>query len=235
MVTENRNRQAWLILILFLLLHAILGPSIEHLFSRQMAEQYGVPLQWLLLAWTAVWLLSPWLVRRKPAIAIVLVFGVAAAVAAAGTFGGSGRFVSSMLLADYAVWVFALTSAFLLTRECCRKSYSPRRFLTWLALWLILSVAVGLACEVVWFLLPRLIGKQMDWSTALNLLPRIGIGCLMEAIALYVLNLPFMCLAFWCPTYRDRFHGLLHLSRYQVPATPAADTHVIDAAGLTRS
>lgn len=222
---ENRNRQAWLILIPFLLLGEVLLPAIERLAPRQMAEQYGIPLQWLLLALTTVWLVSPWLARRRAAIAVVVVATVAAVIATAGTFGGD-RFVSRYSLAEYAVWVLALVSAFLLSRLCCRRRYSRRRFLTWLAIWLVPSVFIGSACGVTWLLWTRLVDARTVWSTIFELLPRLGLYCLCFAGVLYVLNLPFLCLAFWCPAYQLRFERLLRLPREETWATTPPDASI---------
>ena len=133
LVKENRNRQAWLILIPFLLLSEILWPWIERLFSLLSAGAalwYCDPFQWLLVAWTAVWLLSPWLARRRPAVAFVLALGLAAMVniaAQIAVYQDEWRFVVTPLT-NYVIFIFALLLAFVLSGLCCRKTYRPGVF-----------------------------------------------------------------------------------------------------------
>ena len=82
-------------------------------------------------------------------------------------------------------------------RLCCRKNYRPRRFLVWLVPWLVVGVIVGITCEFAWLLLPRYLAGS--GPPILALLPRLALIGLCEAGILYVLNLPFMILAFRCP------------------------------------
>ena len=72
LVKDNRNPQALLVLIPFSLLSEILWPWIAYFLAILSVDttQISYPFQWLLVAWTALWLLSPWLMRLRPAVAI---------------------------------------------------------------------------------------------------------------------------------------------------------------------
>ena len=231
LVRENRNRQAWLILIPFLLLSEILWPWTERIlttFSLR-AERYGLPIQWLVVVWTAVWLISPWLARRRPAMAFVLVLMFAAMVGIVAEFCLHqymyvnelqipyfiGLYVSQT---TYLVGILALLLAFTLSALCCRRTYRPRRFLVWLASWLLASVFVGIIGESVW-----MFSESGRFPPIQVLLLRLGLMSLCMAGILYLLNLLFMILAFRCPMYRDRFHKLLRLPEYVPPTTTLSD------------
>jgi hypothetical protein len=210
LVKENRNRSAWLILIPFLLLGEVAWPCAVRLFSlpSSVEEQYGLPLQLFLVAWSAIWLLSPWLARRRPVTAFLLVVVFAAMVGIGGQFGVFHRLYFAFELSMYLTAALALPAAFVISRWSCRKHFRPKRFIAWLVPWLILGVIAG---ETSWIL--NLLGRSPQgwWVPAFALLLRVWIFAICMAGILYLLNLPFMYLAFHCPLYRDRFHKLLRL------------------------
>ena len=193
------------------------------MLSPNGADLYGLPFQWLLVAWTAVWLVSPWLARRSAVVALTLALGLAALVGAAGEVGASGRLAFTISLTDYAVWVFALGIAFVLSGLSCRRTYRPRRFLAWLVPWLIVGAAVGVTCKMLLVLAPRFFDQHAVKPPALLLLSVLALVSLGTAGALYLLNLPFMYLAFRYPLYRDRFHKLLRLPESVPPAATSSD------------
>lgn len=216
-VRENRNRSAWLILIPFLALGEVIWPWTVRLLSlpSRTGSDYGLALHWLLVAWTAIWLMSPWLARRRPAAAFVLAAAIVAIVGFAGQLGSllgldiPFGFVQRMFLGEsimmYLISAFALLVAFVLSGRSCRRRYSPERFLAWLAPWLFLGILAGCMSVYAWMYL--------------SILLQLSIVSLCLAGILYLLNLPFMYLAFRCPEYRDRFHRILHLPEYRKPAS----------------
>ena len=219
LVKENRNRQAWLILVPFLLLSEIFRPWIERvlLMLGGGAGRNSLPLQWLVFVWTVVWLVSPWLARRRLAVAFVLVPAFAVSVGFVAEFAlyqfmyvnrlEFPRYFYGMLSQDtYLVAIFAMLLAFTLSALCCRRTYRPRRFVLWLAFWLFVSVVVGMTGDAVWIFY-----KLGRLDILPSRLPLVGLMSLCMAGALYLFNLPFMVLVFRCPLYRDRFHRLLRL------------------------
>jgi hypothetical protein len=233
LIKENRSRQAWLILIPFLLLSEILRPwteSILRTLSSRAEQTYGLPLQWLVVVWTAVWLTSPWLARRRPAVAFVGVLMCAAIVGIVAEFClHQTMYVNELQVpyfvglhvsqAIYWIGISALSLAFVLSSLCCRKRYGPTRFLVWLALWLSIGVAVGMIGEVVW-----MAWKNGRLASLPYRLPRVALVSVCMAGLLYVLNLPFMILAFRCPMYGDRFRKLLRLPERVQPAAIVSDS-----------
>lgn len=221
LVKENRDRRALTILIPLLLLSEVLWPWIERLLScsGMNPDQLGPPLQWLLAAWTAVWLLSPWLARRRPILAFALAWLLTAGIGAAAETGLYRRLVVGEALMIYLVCTFALLTAFALSGLCCRNNYRPRRFLIWLAPWLVVGVIAGFMFELV----RSLVGRGLPPSGLPYLLPRVAVVSLCTAGVLYVLNLPFMYVLFRCPLYRDRFQKLLRLQPVAPPTTGEPD------------
>lgn len=207
LVRENRNRSAWLILIPFLLLGEVIWPWTVRLLalSSGAERRFGLPLQWLLVAWTALWLLSPWLARRRP---VPAVFFVAALVTMVGIAAQLGVFLGGES-STYLIAATALPAAFVLTRWSCRKNYRPRRFLAWLGPWLAVGVIAAWSCDTICVFASQADGRLA--SSLLRILPQLAVVSVCLAGILYLVNLPFMYLALHCPAYRDRFHKVLRL------------------------
>jgi hypothetical protein len=225
LVKENRTLQAWTILIPFLLLSEILWNWIERLLLLFMPagamDHTGHSLQWFLVAWTALWLISPWLARVPRLLSFVLAAAVVALIGIGAQFAVDRRVHLSLTLTDYGVLAYSLLLAIALGRMSCRKRYSPRRFLAWLVPWMIVGASVGIAGEIAATLLPQyLAGRGPPFFL---LLPRLAIGCLCVAAIIYVLNLPFMILVFRVPEYRKRFENVLRLPPRACPAAVPAD------------
>jgi hypothetical protein len=225
LVKENRNREALMVLVPFVLLSELLWPWIAYFLAVLSVDtgQIAYPFQWLLVAWTALWLLSPWLSRLHPALAISLALALAATVGAAAEFGLSQRLVFSPALMNYAILAFGLLLAFLLSGLCCRRKCTPGRFLLWLAPWLILGVALGAIAELV-----RVYACGYGLAplpAVADLIPGLMVSSLCFAGALYLLSLPYMYLALHSALYGERFHKTLRLPEYVPPAEapPEAD------------
>lgn len=217
LVKENRNGSAWLVLIPFLALGEVVWPWVVQLLSVPSAivNQIELPYQSFLVAWTALWLLGPWLARRRPALALLLSLALVAAVTIVAEVG--------VTLADpylyahlYPIWfmrdviyIMPLPVAFALSAACCRRSYTPRRFMIWLAFWLIAAVFSGAVLQTLYHDLSRLRG--LAGPPVLAQLPQMLLGSAYVAAVLYLLNLPYMYLAFRCAMYRDRFRAALRL------------------------
>ena len=218
LVKENRNREALAILFPFILLSEILWPWMAYLLALLSVDTSHVsyPYQWLLVTWTALWLLSPWLARFRPGPAVVLALVLAAIVGVAAEFGLSQSVGVSPALMNYAILVVALLLAFVLSAICCRRSYSPQRFLLWLVPWLIVGVALGAIGDLV-----RVYASsygRVVLPPVTQLLPGLVVSCLSFAVALYVLGLPYLYLAFYSALYQQRFHQILRLPEYVPPA-----------------
>jgi hypothetical protein len=213
---ENRSRQAWMILIPLSVLAAFVWPLIVGLLSMRSDDsvRYGIQFDALIASWAVVWLLgvrlSRWhgMLSFSMALAVMLLVGAASGCLRFG-------FWSRFQFIEYAVPVAALVLAMSLSACCCRRAFRPVRFLAWLAFWVVLGVLAGLAAEVV-YVLAR---GDVEFSRIADYWGRLAVKLSVAALCLggilYVINLPFMVLAFKCPVYRDRFHAVLRLPKDQ--------------------
>jgi len=219
LVKDNRSRQAWTILIPFLLLTEIVWPMARFLWPVLLGQQQDLLFQALVTAWTALWLVSPWLARCRPAAAIVLVLGLAATLGVVAQLGVYRRLDSGPFLPGYSALILALVLAFVLCGVSCRKTFRPGRFLAWLLLWLPLGVGLGIGCTFAWWNWHAAHSSWWDLHLLYFILSQFALWSLCIAGILYVVNLPFMYLAFRCPPYWDRFHRLLRLPTRPPPTT----------------
>ncbi len=228
LVKENRHQQALTILLPFFLLSEVLWPWIAYLFALLAVDTrpFSYPFQWLVVAWTALWLAGPWLARVRPALGFVLALVLAAMVGLAAEFGLWQRLRFDPPLTNYAVMAFALLLAFVFSTFCCRHRYTPRRFLAWLVPGLIVGVALGPIGKAIW-LYANFAGAATFPPVSVLLL-RMTVFSLCLAGFLYLLNLPFMYLVFYCPLYGERFHKVLRLPEY-VP-TVKTEQEIVDGA-----
>ena len=203
LLKENRNWQAWTILIPFLLLTDILWPWIELALFRQISFSW----HWLITVWTVMWILSPWLSRLRPIIAIVLSIVIAAVFGVAAQFGVYGGWsLPCNNLAFYGVGILALLSAFVLSGQRCRQKHHPRRFMVYLVPCLMIGTAAGFL--IVFCATARV--SSFPGITFFGLFV-FGVETLLFTAIWYLLNLPFMILAFRCPLYRRRLYEILRL------------------------
>jgi hypothetical protein len=109
----------------------------------------------------------------------------------------------------YGVCVLILLLAMMLASFSCRRDYYPARFLRWLAFWI---GAVFVAVALLWMLFGLLwmlmalsfVGKLSVGDIAM-ILSMMAVALVVLGGALYLINLPFLILAFKSPFYRERF------------------------------
>jgi len=222
-VKENRNWQAWTILIPAILLTTIIWPLIVRLTPRAFHSlccftrdaQADFAFNWLIGGWTAVWLMAPWLARRRPAVAfsLALVFLLlSGTVAHVVAFSGVRSCFSSTIvwykyLLPAILWYGTCAVAMLLGMTLgairCRNICRPRRFLVWLAIGILSGALVGTAM----YACSRLSGR----IPLTFLLVGGGVESLGVAAFTFSVNLPFLYLAHRCPFYRDRLRKVLGL------------------------
>lgn len=212
---SNRHTQAWLIWLPILAVPLGWSLLARLLFmSPQTAEPIGAFLGTLAGAWATVWLLAPWLARRRMLAALtsaLIAMLAAGCVYYFGTYGMDLRDEAIMLGVLYVGGSLTLLVATVLGAYFCRRAYRPRRLLAWLLLWTIVVPA---------FTLPLVIlGSALFWGGGLAevagmllmalLSSLVGSGAL--GLALYLVNLPFLTLAFRNPFFAARFQQVLRL------------------------
>jgi len=236
---ENRNPQAWLILIPLLLVMGLWHMP-ARLFSLppSAANPFGFMVNSLAMAWTVVWLLGRRLGNRRPRAAFWRMFIAMTAVGVWALVGEYGTAIAPemlVMLIPYGVCALALLSSMALARLFCRKTDRPGPFMAWLFLWMgLVSMAGMLPLAVV------MVIATFDISLLLMALISVTISALFLTVVLYLGNLPFMILAFKSPFYRERFRSTFGLepksgrspfaeSALATPATMPED--VYEAAG----
>ncbi len=226
----NRNRQAWLILIPPVLV-ITLWPMPFRLMPMpaEFALSFGLVFVSLAKAWTVVWLIGHWLARLHPLFSFLLTLAVMPAVGALCFLGEYGAIATDELLRwsiAFGILPFVLLAAMALSRFHCRKRYGPRRFMVWLLLWTVVPLVVLIGGTS----LPSL---DAELIVLLWVFLRGMIMALFLAGMLYLVNLPFMILAFKSPFYRERFLAAFRLSerRHETLGQP---TLMQPATGLVR-
>jgi hypothetical protein len=232
LVKSNRRAQAWLIWLPVLAVWLGWSMLARLLFmSAETAEPLGGFLTALAASWAAVWLLAPWLARRRIlaglALAMVAMLAVGgvyyASVYDFRSFGGP-EFLSVL----HGVGALVLLVATVLGASRCHQAYQPRRFLAWLLLWMTvvplivfpLVVLVTIVSTSIWAEgLPGLL--ELVSLVAMALISSV-IGGGVLGVALYLLNLPFLFLAMRNPFYRTRFQDALRLTPAPAGASSAA-------------
>jgi len=232
LVKPNRRAQAWLIWLPVLAVP--LGWSMLArllFFSAETAEFLGGFLTALAASWAAVWLLAPWLARRRilaglalAMVTMLVVGGVYYASVYEFRSLGGPEFLSVLHVAGS----LTLLVATVLGAYRCRNAYQPRRFLAWLLLWMTVAPVIGLPLIVLVTLVSTSIGSEglpglIEFvSLAAMALISSLIGGAVLGVALYLLNLPFLFLAMRNPFYRTRFQDALRLTPAPAGALSAA-------------
>jgi hypothetical protein len=209
----NRKLQAWLILLPMLLVLAFWRMPLM-LFSGSKSadgnmEILGFFVVSLVMGWSAVWLLGHWLSVRSRILTLVLIAAVMAAVVACSYFSHSedATTVPPAAIAVYSGVCIALLSAtMMLTGRWCRKGCSLGRFLLRLAVWFVAAV---LMLTLGVFLL--LLASGVPAEQLFRDLPEVASASAILAAILYLINLPFVVLAFLSPFYRDRLRRIFHM------------------------
>lgn len=220
LVKANRCAQAWLILLP--VLAVVLGGSmLARLLSMppSTAEGFGGFLVALAASWAAVWLLAPWLARRRVTATISLALAVMLAVG--GVFFLSVCDFDAMdelnfWIVLHVAGAVALLVATALSARRCRNGYRPRRFMAWLLLWTLVVPMLAIPVSVIVTGLFSA-GGLMEFAVLLVMaIFSSVIGGAMLGVVLYLLNLPFLFLAVRNPFYGERFQTMLRLN----PAVP---------------
>jgi hypothetical protein len=213
LVKANRNPRVLLILVPLLILNLLWSVFKRTLgFGSSDTEMFTMLFHSLVMGITAVWLLAHKLSNRNRFVTFLLALVVMAVAGLTGTTSyGMTEFSSETALISIllAVWASAVIVLFALTGWCCRKRYSGLRFMLWLPVW---SVATGIASTLSYFgiglIIMSIAGNSIP--SYLMLLQVFAVG-LVFGLCLYVINLPYMILAFCSPFFRERFYACLRL------------------------
>jgi hypothetical protein len=179
----------------------------------------------ILFAMAFLWLTADRLGNQPRPKAFAGVMGMLALAGSIGLLGVSALGFDAMLILKafvYAVFVAVFLAVMALTAFESRKRYTPLRFL--IRFFIILVVGISAVGTLLSMLLMTLAGFFMGGGFDMDYLAEIVMGQMMGSafigLVLFLLMLPFLALALWCPVYRQRFHAILRLPGMQ----PAEDS-----------
>ena len=199
----NRHRQAWLVLLPLGFVLLVWQMRLRLLVVSDDPTRTGYLITSIAVAWTLVWLLGHWLKTRYSSVTFLLL-GLMLAIGALLRYCELDLENSNYMLGLFAwhslsVLIILLSTMF--NAHFCRKRCTLWRFLWWLAPW---------TCLVAFFVIPASVVAvvftppiAVNWKEALMVFSVIG-GVMLAVVA-YLLNLPFVLLAFKNPFYRKRF------------------------------
>jgi len=208
---ENRNWQAWLILVPLLLV-ALVWRMPTRLLSMSVdaEEQIGIPVMTGAAMLAVLWLLAGRLAGRRRLtrllIALVVFLGVGA-VSYAGHCGCAWSEAAAVPTVAGGIACGAALVGLALAGWWCRGYYSPGRFMGFLWLGMVLATLAGVFAAVVvavFFASPPL-GRILVATIA------VSVASVVLASLAYLVTWPFLILASKSPLYRERFFGALGL------------------------
>jgi hypothetical protein len=230
LVRENRNWQAATILVPAVLLAGIAWPLLANWVPRPLFilfcfvpcdDEAEFAFSSLIGTWTALWLMAPWLARRRVSTAIgcfvafLLVFGVAnQLIAFCGVLSVSPSALLWLLTRVWGIWWYATTATAMLLglvfgAVACRKRLPLRRVMLWGFLGMLLATFVGVSAEACMVYVTDVI-EGNDRGILFFILGPI-FASLGIAVFVFLVSLPFLYLARRVPCYRDRLRDLLRL------------------------
>lgn len=218
LVKANRNFQACAIMIplmAVLIIFRMLGNLCS--FSAANTEFLSSLVTSLAIAWAIIWLLAHCIFPRRGWLAIILallVMGATGLFSCACNYGFTNDDTVVCLLLYYCVASCTLVLSVALTSRFRRKAELSKSYMAWLLGWTVLSSNLGL---LMLFIGLELFQGSPDFS--INELLEVLLFGSIGGIAIYLIHLVFMLLAFKSQFYHQRFRdsfGLQYAHR-QIP------------------
>jgi hypothetical protein len=204
---ENRHRQAWLIFAPVVVVVLVARMPTRLLGGPDdVTEWFGIAVMSLAVAWAALWLAGHRLAGRQGFIRFIAALVLMLAVGGLSVVSHLGLDNTDDLLSlsichgvSSAVLLLGMMRSGRSCRDEFRRGKFMRRLFSTMALVALLPAVVTTS---IW----AIIGDF--GSFALVVFVQMSLMGIVAAGMLYLLNLPFMLLAFNSPFYRARFHAL---------------------------
>jgi len=209
---ENRNWQAWLILVPLLLV-ALVWRMPTRLLSMSVdaEEQIGIPVMTGAAMLAVLWLLAGRLAGRRRLtrllIALVVFLGVGA-VSYAGHCGWAWSEAAAVPTVAGGIACGAALVGIALASAWCGGCYTRGRFMGFLWLGMVLATLVGALGALV---VVAMFLESPSLGEVLFALMPLGFASVLLASLAYLVAWPFMVLASKSPLYRERFYAALDL------------------------
>lgn len=212
LVRDNRDPRVLLIFIpIFLvrLLWSLFQPILG--VPSEVLAVFSVLIDAFAIGMAMLWLLAYKLGNRNRFISflLALVVLVAATIVAIVSYQAWSSRAAFVIFIFQALGIVTMLLVFVLAGWRCRKRYGPWRFMLWLALW---TMVISLVAIITYFL----ISVRPSAKELIQQMPQVLLVALIFAICVYVLNLPFMILAFVTPFFRERFYAYFRLKSMPV-------------------
>jgi len=214
LVRDNRDPRVLLIFIPIFLVRLlwswfqpILGAPSEVL------EVFRVLIDALVVGMAVLWLLAYKLGNRNRFVSflLALVVLVAATIVAIVSYQAWSSGAAFQIFVIQALGIVTMLLVFVLTGWRCRKRYGPWRFMLWLTLW---TMVISIVVILIFFLIAE--GPSDFVKELIRRIPQVLLVGLIFAVCLYMLNVPFMILAFTSSFFRGRFYAYFHLKSMPV-------------------
>lgn len=211
LIRENRSRPAWLIWLPVFVVFALWGIVCQVLgIPSSSVELFGLLISTIVLSLSVLWLVGGWLGRFRGVVSFFLAFLLMAIIGFIGIFSNFSfqwdRNIAPCMLI-YGIGILVLLLAFTLTRRCCRKKFGAKRFILFLLLWIPVCIIASFLVYMGIFAIFEENLRRM----ILTMLFQVVMISSVFGIALYLILLPFMILAFRSGFYRRRLEGCLNL------------------------
>ena len=207
LVRDNRDPRVLLIFIPIFLIRLLWSLFLPILgVPSSVLVVFGMLVDALVAGIAVLWLLAYKLGNRNRFVSflLALIVLVAATIVAIMSYQAWLSGVDFEILVVQALGIVTMLLVFVLAGWRCRKRYGPWRFMLWLALWTMVISLVGMSTFF-------LISVRPSGIELIQQIPEVLVACLIFAICIYMLNLPFMILAFVTPFFRERFYAYFHL------------------------
>ncbi len=208
----NRTRQVWVIFIpLVLVLLVWRMPLVLFGAPDSSTEYIGFVVVSVAMTWTMVWLLGDRLKSRYRIVTFLQILGLMLSICILSyciQFEDTDRF---SVIASYCGFVLVLLLAMMFNSHFCRKPCTLRRFLVLLFLWNGLTAFLVMLTLCAILIGPSLafsVSQLHVWQLLASVALSVGMGSLILSGTVYLINLPFLVLAFKNPFYRERFENL---------------------------
>jgi hypothetical protein len=213
---KNRTGQAWLIFVPLLVVALVWRMPLRLIGApADLQQMLGVLAMSLSGGWAAVWLLGDWIARQTWVIRQLIAIGIlflSAALSYASQFGlAAGAELAQVGILE-GVCVLSLLAATGLSARSCRRAYRPGVFMAWLALFSGLAPA-GLMLVVAFALAVAMASTGGGIGIIGIVIAQVVIGTVLFGGITFLVNLPFVILAFKSPFWHERFRDTFRLNR----------------------
>lgn len=226
LVRDNRDPRVLLIFIpiflvrlLWSLFQPILGAPSDVL------AVFSVLIDALAVGMAVLWLLAYKLGNRNRFVSflLALIVLIAATIVAIVSYQAWSSGMAFVIFVFQTLGIITMLLVFVLAGWCCRKRYGPWRFMLWLALW---TMVISLVAIITYFLIS--VGPSDSAEELIRQMPQVLLVGLILGLCIYMLNIPFMILAFVTPFFRRRFYAYFHLKSMPISSPSGTESEHLD-------